>query len=284
MLDQYSKQNYGELVPEWSGLASTSIEHTLHPSTRFGAFFTVGVVHSGLFSEYDNGDIEGDSDETHHFHDAHPGSYATGSLRKSSATVLTHAIELNLNLEEVGAHRKERCEGEHLTKEDDESKLDHGLVVVEYQHFFPLGHHVLSFTVLEDSESFVQFVVFIQHSLGDLCIIFIVDLSHFSASNPAELEVLEDVDSNLLSSKLDNQIQSQTSEVTVPESQQEIGQVAIEELEDVVELRNVVFILVEVPVILQIYKIEDRLFEYLFISDHQGSCNKRRQEPFNFHS
>jgi hypothetical protein len=138
--------------------------------------------------------------------------------------------------------------------------------------------------VLEDSESFVHFVVSIRHSLGDLCIIFIIDLSHLSARNPAELEVLEDVDSNLLSSKLDNQIQSQASEVTVPESQQEIGQVAIEELENVVELRNVVFILVEVPVILQIYKIEDRLFEYLFISDHQGSCNKRRQEPFSFHS
>lgn len=225
----------------------------MHPSAIFGGFVTSGVVHSGLFSEYNNGDIEGYSDETHHFHDVHPGSYATGSLRKSSATVLTHAIELNLNLEEVGAHRKEWREGEHLTKEDDESKLDHSLVVVEYQHFSLLGHDVLSFTVLEDSESFVHFLVSIRHSLGDLCIIFSVDLSHFSARNLAELEVLEDVDSNLLSSELDNQIQSQAREVTVPESQQEIGQVAIEELEDVVELRNVVFILVEVPVIFQIY-------------------------------
>jgi hypothetical protein len=173
-----------------------------------GAFFTSGVVHSGLLSEDNNGDIEGNSDETHYFHDIHPGSDATGSLRKSSATVLTHAIELNLNLEEVGAHRKERREGEHLTEEDDKSKLDHGLVVVEYQHFFPLGHHILSFTVLEYSKSFVHFVVSIRHGLGDLCFIFIVDLLHFPACNPAELEVLEDVDSNLLSSELDNQIQS----------------------------------------------------------------------------
>lgn len=104
----------------------------------------------------------------------------------------------------------------------------------------------------------------------------------FTAGQASELEVLDTVDSDLLSHQLDEQISSESSKISIPEGNEEVGQVAIEELKHEVELSQVVFIGVVVTVIFQVDHVKHHSFENLLVGDHEegGDCSRSHQQQF----
>ena len=142
-------------------------------------------------------------------------------------------LQLDFDLEQIGQEREERSEWESNRKESNEPKLDDGFVVVEDESLLGCGHHELLLDLAVHLEVLHLNLIARELCLLDGLLEELLDLVDLSTDQDLFFVELEDVEEHLLEHHDDEQIQCESLKVLIVADGDKVGDVIIDELEDV---------------------------------------------------